>query len=38
MEKDYGLPQGIFCKRFAANVDAAFKSRYPDLGAKATNP
>jgi hypothetical protein len=35
---DFSLPQGIFCKQFATNVDAAFKSKYPGLAAGATNP
>ncbi|AUX25503.1 uncharacterized protein SOCEGT47_060500 [Sorangium cellulosum] len=35
---DYDLPQGIFCKRFATQAHAAFKSKYPRLGAKVTNP
>lgn len=35
---DFSLPQGIFCKQFASNVTAAFKSKYPGLGAGATNP
>ncbi|WP_437944040.1 hypothetical protein WMF27_07515 [Sorangium sp. So ce281] len=35
---DYDLPPGIFCKRFAIQADAAFKSKYKGLGAKVTNP
>ncbi|WP_437671170.1 hypothetical protein [Sorangium sp. So ce131] len=35
---DYNLPPGIFCKRFAVQADAAFKSKYPRLGASVTNP
>jgi hypothetical protein len=35
---DYDLPQGIFCKRFADKAKAAFKSKYPGLGASVTNP
>jgi hypothetical protein len=35
---EFSLPQGIFCKQFAVYVTAAFKSQYPGLGAKATNP
>ena len=35
---DYDLPQGIFCKRFATQADAAFKSKYKGLGATVTNP
>src|SRR5688572_5640688 len=35
---DYKLPSGIFCKQFAIEVDATFKSKYPKLGARATNP
>ncbi|AUX20867.1 uncharacterized protein SOCEGT47_013430 [Sorangium cellulosum] len=35
---DYDLPQGIFCKNFAAQADAAFKSKYKGLGARVTNP
>ncbi|WP_437599290.1 hypothetical protein [Sorangium sp. So ce590] len=35
---DYDLPQGIFCKAFAKNADAAFRSTYPGLGARVTNP
>ncbi|MEO7328678.1 MAG: hypothetical protein ABI193_08885 [Minicystis sp.] len=32
---DYSLPQGIFCSQFVAKVDAAFKFKYPKLGALA---
>lgn len=32
---DYKLPQGIFCQRFMTSVDAAFKAKYPLLGASA---
>jgi hypothetical protein len=32
---DYKLPSGIFCTKFIGDVDAAFKSKYPRLGAKA---
>jgi hypothetical protein len=32
---DYTLPQGIFCSKFIVEVDAAFKSKYPLLGASA---
>ncbi|MGK3964634.1 hypothetical protein WMF38_10715 [Sorangium sp. So ce118] len=35
---DYHLPQGIFCKKFATQADAAFKSKYKELGARVTNP
>ncbi|WP_437297004.1 hypothetical protein [Sorangium sp. So ce426] len=35
---DYDLPSGIFCKRFAIQADAAFKSKYKGLGASVTNP
>ncbi|WP_437577704.1 hypothetical protein [Sorangium sp. So ce887] len=35
---DYNLPPGIFCKRFAIQVDAAFKSKYKGLGARVTSP
>ncbi|WP_437590317.1 hypothetical protein [Sorangium sp. So ce1000] len=35
---DYDLPQGIFCKKFAIQADAAFKSKYKGLGATVTNP
>jgi hypothetical protein len=35
---DYNIPSGIFCKRFAINVRAAFKRKYKSLGARATNP
>jgi hypothetical protein len=35
---DYKLPRGIFCKRFAVQADAAFKSKYRLLGASVTNP
>ncbi len=33
---DYSLPQGIFCSQFIKKADAAFKSKYPKLGAKVT--
>jgi hypothetical protein len=36
-ETDYSLPQGIFCSQFIPNVHAAFKSKYPFLGASAMN-
>ncbi|MGK4002369.1 hypothetical protein WMF31_07085 [Sorangium sp. So ce1036] len=36
MRRDYELPPGIFCRRFIDNADAAFKFRYPDLGARVT--
>jgi hypothetical protein len=32
---DYSLPRGIFCSQFIENVDKAFKSKYPKLGASA---
>jgi len=32
---DYSIPSGIFCSRFILNVDAAFASTYPFLGARA---
>ncbi|WP_437777889.1 hypothetical protein [Sorangium sp. So ce1097] len=35
---DYKLPPGIFCKRFATQVDAAFRLKYKGLGASVTNP
>lgn len=35
---DYDLPQGIFCFRPRAEVEAAFKSKYKRLGAKVTKP
>jgi hypothetical protein len=33
---DYNLPPGVFCIDFVPKVDAAFKSKYPLLGATAT--
>ncbi|WP_437605870.1 hypothetical protein WMF20_33060 [Sorangium sp. So ce834] len=33
---DYNLPPGIFCERFHRAVDAAFKFKYPKLGASVT--
>ncbi|AUX43973.1 hypothetical protein SOCE26_054300 [Sorangium cellulosum] len=36
MRNEYKLPPGIFCRRFIDNADAAFKLRYPDLGARVT--
>ncbi|WP_437607917.1 hypothetical protein WMF20_44625 [Sorangium sp. So ce834] len=35
---DYNLPPGIFCKRFALQADATFKSKYTGLGASVTSP
>ncbi|WP_437952248.1 hypothetical protein WME98_17050 [Sorangium sp. So ce296] len=35
---DYKLPQVTFCKMFADTADAAFKSKYPLLGARVTSP
>jgi hypothetical protein len=32
---DYTLPRGMFCTEFIKNVDKAFKSKYPRLGASA---
>jgi hypothetical protein len=36
-DMDYSLPQGIFCFQYIKNVHAAFKFKYPLLGAKAVN-
>jgi hypothetical protein len=36
MEKDYGLPQGIFCEKFRSQTLGLFKLRYPNLGASVT--
>jgi len=33
---DYKLPPGVFCIDFVPKVDAAFKSKYPLLGASVT--
>jgi hypothetical protein len=33
---DYSLPQGIFCEQFVLRTRAAFKSKYPLLGASVT--
>ncbi|WP_437727038.1 hypothetical protein [Sorangium sp. So ce861] len=33
---NYNLPPGIFCERFHRAVDAAFKFKYPRLGAAVT--
>jgi hypothetical protein len=33
---DYKLPQGIFCERFRAGMQATFASTYPLLGASVT--
>lgn len=33
---DYTLPQGIFCFDYVENLKPAFKSKYPNLGAKVT--
>ncbi|WP_437332469.1 hypothetical protein [Sorangium sp. So ce394] len=35
---DYNLPQGVFCIRFRSEVEAAFKLKYPFLGASVTHP
>ncbi|WP_437893570.1 hypothetical protein [Sorangium sp. So ce124] len=35
---DYNLPPGIFCTRFGTQAKAAFKSKYPLLGASVTSP
>ncbi|WP_437756255.1 hypothetical protein [Sorangium sp. So ce1389] len=35
---DYKLPQVTFCKKFADMANAAFKSKYPLLGARVTSP
>jgi hypothetical protein len=34
---DFELPQGIFCEKFIIEARAAFKSKYPDLGARVKN-
>jgi len=34
-DMDYSLPQGIFCSQYVDKVDAAFKFKYPLLGAAA---
>ena len=34
-DMDYSLSQGIFCFQFVDKVDAAFKSKYKQLGASA---
>jgi hypothetical protein len=34
-DMDYSLPQGIFCAQFVPKVHAAFKFKYPLLGASA---
>lgn len=36
LDMDYKLPPGIFCDKYRPAVDATFKSKYPRLGAKAT--